>query len=150
MDIEPPDPVTPEQETEATNVVPFRSYLARPRSLSRILRARRTLRPVDSQSLISAPELRPRAYVIDDNNGVTETAGLPAVIPTPLNADRKEQILRWVIARASEPSSWRGLFLLAGAIGFTISEEQSESLIALALALSGAIGMFFPDRKGLE
>ena len=42
-------------------------------------------------------------------------------------------------------STWRGLILLAGALGWQLSETHNEAIIAAALALVGLINVF---RKG--
>lgn len=53
----------------------------------------------------------------------------------------------YLLARLREPSTWRGVFLLATALGVTISPEQQNAIVALGLAVVGAVGAFLPDPK---
>jgi len=46
----------------------------------------------------------------------------------------------WLIDRGNEPSTWRGLTLIASALGVVISPEIADRIIALGLAVSGLIG----------
>lgn len=46
----------------------------------------------------------------------------------------------WFIERGAESSTWRGLTLLASALGVGISPELSDGVIATGLAVSGLIG----------
>jgi hypothetical protein len=50
-----------------------------------------------------------------------------------------------LLARLGENSTWRGAILLLGALGWKLSPEHNEAIIALALAIVGAINIF---RKG--
>jgi uncharacterized membrane protein len=54
---------------------------------------------------------------------------------------------KYVVARLKEPSTWRGLVLLATSLGITLDEEQSMAIIAAGIALAGAIGVLIPDPK---
>ena len=53
----------------------------------------------------------------------------------------------FILARAKEPSTWRGFFMILGAFGVVIAPGVQEGLIivATALASSGFIGMVTPD-----
>lgn len=55
----------------------------------------------------------------------------------------------FIIARAKEPSTWRGIFMVLGAFGVVIAPGIQEGLItvATALASSGLIGILTPDTK---
>lgn len=46
----------------------------------------------------------------------------------------------YLLARAKEPSTWRGVALLVTSAGITISPEHIELLVSLGLFISGAIG----------
>jgi hypothetical protein len=50
-----------------------------------------------------------------------------------------------LLARLGENSTWRGAILILGALGWQLSPEHNEAIIALALAIIGAINIF---RKG--
>lgn len=53
----------------------------------------------------------------------------------------------FILERGKEASTWRGLVALLTAVGITVSPEQGEAIIALGLAVIGAIGVFFADKK---
>lgn len=53
----------------------------------------------------------------------------------------------FIIARGKEASTWRGLVALVTAVGITLSPEQGEAIVALGLAVMGALGAFIPDAK---
>lgn len=53
----------------------------------------------------------------------------------------------FLLARASEASTWRGLVMLATAAGVVFSSAQTEAVIAAGLALAGLVGAFSPDKK---
>jgi len=48
--------------------------------------------------------------------------------------------MKWFIERGGESSTWRGLTLLASALGVAVSPEISDGIIACGLAISGLIG----------
>ncbi len=52
----------------------------------------------------------------------------------------------YLIARLLEPSTWRALILIATSLGLvSFNGEQTETIIALGMALSGAVGVVTPD-----
>jgi hypothetical protein len=53
----------------------------------------------------------------------------------------------YVLARISEASTWRGFVYLLTALGIALSAAQTEALIAVGMAVSGAIGVFVADKK---
>ena len=52
----------------------------------------------------------------------------------------------YILERAKEPSSWRGLLLLLTAIGIPVAPELADAIIAVGLALAGLIGVATPDK----
>lgn len=54
-------------------------------------------------------------------------------------------IIGWCLARAGEPSTWKGIVALATALGVTISPEMAQAIIALGLAIGGIINVLTPD-----
>lgn len=52
----------------------------------------------------------------------------------------------YIIARAKEPSTWRGLFLLLTAIGIPVAPQMADAIITIGLALAGAVGVASPDK----
>jgi hypothetical protein len=59
----------------------------------------------------------------------------------------KELIMKaYILARAAEPSSWRGLILLLTAIGVPIAPSMAEAIITIGLGVAGAIGVAASDK----
>jgi hypothetical protein len=52
----------------------------------------------------------------------------------------------YILARAKEPSSWRGLFLILTAIGVPVAPELAEAIITVGLGIAGLIGVAAPDK----
>jgi hypothetical protein len=150
----PDDPAHTGKPTK--RVVSIGDYLGTFAGYAARLRRRRVLtrtgKTIDADTLRRAPEPQPRrgedvrrALYLVTEGGLVAT---PA--PTPPLPSRKATALCWLIARLGESSTYRGLFLLAGVAGWALTEEQSESLMALGLAMAGAIGVFFGDKPGAE
>ncbi len=55
-----------------------------------------------------------------------------------------------VLSRLAEPSTWRGIVVLASGVGVTVSPEMIEAFISLAFILNGLIGVFTADKKKEE
>lgn len=53
--------------------------------------------------------------------------------------------LHYILDRLSENSTWRGLILVATAIGVQIEPELQNHIVAVGIGLVGAINVF---RKG--
>lgn len=54
---------------------------------------------------------------------------------------------RQILDQLRQPSTWRGLVLLASAFGFAIKPDVGEAIIAVGLAVSGLIGILAgPDQ----
>ena len=53
--------------------------------------------------------------------------------------------LKFVLARAAEPSSWRGAIFLLSSVGVVLRPEVSAAIIAAGMAVSGLIGVLLPD-----
>lgn len=56
-------------------------------------------------------------------------------------------IVTWGLARLGEPSTWRGLAWLLAATGIALSPDQVAAIAGTGAAISGAIGVFFPDGR---
>ena len=52
----------------------------------------------------------------------------------------------YILARAKEPSTWRGLVLLLTAIGVPVAPAMAESIVSVGLAVAGLIGVATPDK----
>lgn len=57
---------------------------------------------------------------------------------------------KFLLNRAREASTWRGVFMILTAFGVAITPEQANAVIAAGMAVVGAVGAFFPDAKGGE
>lgn len=55
-------------------------------------------------------------------------------------------MLQFIISRAREASTWRGIVALLTATGITLTPEQGEAITAAGLAVIGLIGVFFGDK----
>jgi hypothetical protein len=137
MDNDTTPPATPADATDETKrsqgIVSISDYLSRRPGFDAAMRDRVLM-------------ATPIAWNIDNYNGVTETPGLPMVIP--LKPDRRELMIRWAVARLSESSTYRAFFVMLGVIGWAVTPEQSEALMALGMGMSACIGLFFGDRPG--
>jgi hypothetical protein len=56
-------------------------------------------------------------------------------------------ILAYLVARMSEPSTWRGLVLIATAVGAHLTEAQVSQIVEIGLFLAGLLGALLPDAK---
>lgn len=52
----------------------------------------------------------------------------------------------YMMDRLKEPSTWRGLILIATACGVPIAPGMAEGIICLGLALAGGVGVVAPDK----
>ena len=57
------------------------------------------------------------------------------------------QLMYFVLDRLGEPSSWRGLSMLATALGVAISPETMEEIVVAGTAMVGLIGTFSSDDR---
>lgn len=53
---------------------------------------------------------------------------------------------QYILDRAKEPSTWRGLILVLTALGIPIAPQLSDAIIATGLAVAGLVGAATPDR----
>ena len=57
-----------------------------------------------------------------------------------------ENILRYVINRLKEGSTWRGLTMVLTAVGVSLQPDQLAAIITVGAAVAGAIGVFWPEK----
>lgn len=57
-------------------------------------------------------------------------------------------LINFLLDRAHEPSTWRGLTLLLTALGIVVNPDQLAAITAAGMGIAGLIGAFVPDRKG--
>lgn len=53
---------------------------------------------------------------------------------------------QYLINRANEVSTWRGVVLLLTATGSLLTPEQQELIVTLGLGFAGLIGALFPEQ----
>lgn len=54
-------------------------------------------------------------------------------------------MFNYLLQRAQEPSSWRGLALLATAVGVNIAPEMLNAIVTAGLGIAGLIGVVTKD-----
>ena len=52
----------------------------------------------------------------------------------------------YILARAKEPSSWRGLIYLLTAVGIPVAPAMADSIIAVGMAAAGLVGVATADK----
>jgi hypothetical protein len=52
----------------------------------------------------------------------------------------------YILARAKEPSTWRGAILFLTAIGVPIAPAMTEAIVSAGLGLAGLIGVITADK----
>jgi hypothetical protein len=55
--------------------------------------------------------------------------------------------LTYAIARAQEPSSWRGVILIGTALGAHFNPSQTEAIVTAGLMAAGLVGAVTKDSK---
>lgn len=53
---------------------------------------------------------------------------------------------QYILDRAKEPSTWRGVIMLLTAIGVPIAPAMADAIVAAGLAIAGLIGVVSPDK----
>jgi len=53
----------------------------------------------------------------------------------------------YFLARAKEPSTWRGAILFLTAIGVPIAPAMTDAIVTAGLGLAGLIGMITSDNR---
>ena len=53
---------------------------------------------------------------------------------------------QYILDRAKEPSTWRGIILLLTAAGVPIAPELQTVIISAGLGLAGLVGAITPDK----
>lgn len=59
----------------------------------------------------------------------------------------KNSVLRFIVARAKEASTYRGLMLIFTALGVIIRPEVSDAIVAFGIAAAGLAGVILPDQS---
>lgn len=58
-----------------------------------------------------------------------------------------KKLLKFVVNRAKERSTYIGLFSVLGAFGAGIHPEMAEAIISAGVGAAGLVSMLVPDRK---
>ena len=58
-----------------------------------------------------------------------------------------KSVCPWAIKQAKQPSTWRGLAVLAGALGFLGAPEQAHVIIGALGTIFGAVDIVRDDSK---
>ena len=53
----------------------------------------------------------------------------------------------YILERAKEPSSWRGLVFLATAAGVNIAPDLTNAIISAGMSIAGLIGVLTADKN---
>ena len=57
-------------------------------------------------------------------------------------------MLRYLLARAREPSSYAGLATLLGAAGLSVAPAEWQAIVSVLTAIAGLVAILFPDGAG--
>ncbi len=57
-----------------------------------------------------------------------------------------KKILKFVLERAKERSTWLGIISFVTALGLVLSPEQKEAVITTGMAVAGLVATFTKDR----
>lgn len=52
----------------------------------------------------------------------------------------------YIVNRAKEASTWRGIILLLTAVGVPIAPAMADAIVSIGLALAGAVGVLTADK----
>lgn len=53
----------------------------------------------------------------------------------------------YILNRLREPSTWRGLILIATAAGATVTPQMAEAIVTAGIGLAGLVGVVTSDKK---
>jgi len=56
-------------------------------------------------------------------------------------------LVSYLVARFSEPSTWRGLVGIATAAGVAVTPDQTSAVVSVGLAVAGVVGVITRDAK---
>ena len=59
-------------------------------------------------------------------------------------------MFNYLLQRAQEPSSWRGLALLATAAGVNVAPDMLNAIVTAGLGVAGLIGVLTADKKAVK
>lgn len=53
--------------------------------------------------------------------------------------------MNWILKRAREPSTWRGLTWILTVAGISLHPDQIEAIATVGMAIAGLLGVFLPE-----
>ena len=53
---------------------------------------------------------------------------------------------QYILDRAKEASTWRGVILMLTAVGVPVAPAMADSIVAAGLAIAGLVGAAMPDK----
>lgn len=56
-------------------------------------------------------------------------------------------MIQYLLERAKEPSSWRGVVLLATAAGVNLAPDLINAIVTFGIGLAGLLGVITQDKK---
>ena len=59
-------------------------------------------------------------------------------------------MFQYLLDRANEPSSWRGIVLLATALGVNVAPELLNAIVTAGLGVAGLLGVLTKDKKAVK
>jgi hypothetical protein len=59
-------------------------------------------------------------------------------------------MFQYLLDRANEPSSWRGIVLLATALGVNVAPELLNAIVTAGLGVAGLLGVLTKDKKSVK
>lgn len=51
--------------------------------------------------------------------------------------------MKWVIDQLRQPSTWRGIVMMATSFGIVVHPDLMEQIVAAGTGIAGLIGVFF-------
>ena len=54
-------------------------------------------------------------------------------------------MFQYIVARASERSTYQGLLAIATGLGYTIAPDKADAIITVAVSLAGLLHVLFPE-----
>lgn len=60
----------------------------------------------------------------------------------------RQAVIDYIVARAKEPSTWRGVVVVLGALGLYIKPELAESIMVVGGLIAGGIAVATSDKPG--
>jgi hypothetical protein len=60
----------------------------------------------------------------------------------------RQAVIDYIVARAKEPSTWRGVVVLLTGLGVSLKPEFAESIVTVGALIAGGIAVATSDKPG--